>query len=273
MHRPMKHILILSIIFINIIFTIKSECGVKRCTCSFDRRKKESKNGSFLKYKSESEVSKSDAEKLEFDTVSVDKNGQSTMSYRAKTREVDSGTTKKEENKTKKSENKKDDKYSGVDKVESNRKEDDKSSDAGENNKKEEPHQVVPDDSSEPLTLSKEKLGNYSWHILHSFAASYPKVPTLDEQEAFTNLIKIFTKLYPCTKCRDHFKKLVEHHPPKNFTNRESAVIYVCEIHNFVNYRLNKPLFDCSHALERWGGGDCGCNDTKEKAEKGEKRE
>jgi hypothetical protein len=263
----MKHIFIISIILTNMLFTIKSECGVKRCTCSFDRKKKESKNQSFLKYKTESE--RTDNEKLEFDTVKVDKNGQSTMANRGiqKTREAENGTKKSEENKeknnVKRTENKKDDKKE--DKIDSKKLEEGKSSDTGVNNNKEEPTQVVPDDSSQPLTLSKEKLGNYSWHILHSFAASYPKEPTADEKEAFVNLIKVFSLLYPCSKCRDHFKKLIEHHPPKSFSNRESAVIYVCEIHNFVNYRLNKLLFDCSQALERWGGGDCGCNDTKEK--------
>jgi hypothetical protein len=36
---------------------------------------------------------------------------------------------------------------------------------------------------------------------------------------------------------------------------------YVCKLHNIVNERLDKPIFDCNKAFDFWGGG-CGCGDT-----------
>ena len=34
---------------------------------------------------------------------------------------------------------------------------------------------------------------------------------------------------------------------------------YVCELHNTVNKRLGKEIFDCAKVEEKWGG-NCGCN-------------
>lgn len=38
---------------------------------------------------------------------------------------------------------------------------------------------------------------------------------------------------------------------------------YLCELHNTVNIRLKKEIFDCSKLEEKWGG-NCGCS-SKEK--------
>ena len=35
-------------------------------------------------------------------------------------------------------------------------------------------------------------------------------------------------------------------------------VKYFCNLHNSVNKRLGKELFDCNKAYDHWGG-DCGC--------------
>lgn len=40
---------------------------------------------------------------------------------------------------------------------------------------------------------------------------------------------------------------------------REDFMQYVCELHNTVNKRLGKEIFDCAKVEEKWGG-NCGCN-------------
>ena len=67
--------------------------------------------------------------------------------------------------------------------------------------------------------------------------------------------------LYPCKICAGHFKKLLKDYPIKN-DSRKEVVLYMCSLHNKVNGKLNKPLFDCEKASEFWGG-DCGCSDVK----------
>lgn len=44
--------------------------------------------------------------------------------------------------------------------------------------------------------------------------------------------------------------------------SRHDLVFYLCDLHNKVNKRLNKPIFDCDKAFDVWGG-NCGCTDKK----------
>jgi FAD-linked sulfhydryl oxidase len=67
--------------------------------------------------------------------------------------------------------------------------------------------------------------------------------------------------LFPCQTCRGHFKKMLQDFPVKN-ANREELVLYLCGLHNKVNERLSKPIFDCNKAFEFWGG-NCGCQENK----------
>lgn len=39
---------------------------------------------------------------------------------------------------------------------------------------------------------------------------------------------------------------------------------YLCEMHNKVNIRLNKTVFDCKNDLIKTYGGDCGCDSADE---------
>lgn len=50
---------------------------------------------------------------------------------------------------------------------------------------------------------------------------------------------------------------MLEKYPIKN-SSREELVGYICFLHNKVNERLKKPIFDCQKAFNYWGG-DCGC--------------
>jgi hypothetical protein len=69
---------------------------------------------------------------------------------------------------------------------------------------------------------------------------------------------KLRAFLYPCRECGGHFRKLLDFFPmPKN-VKRKTSIKYICDLHNQVNSKLNKPIFDCDKAAEYWGG-DCGC--------------
>jgi len=45
---------------------------------------------------------------------------------------------------------------------------------------------------------------------------------------------------------------------PIKHKSREEFVIYLCGLHNKVNQRLGKKIFECKQAFDIWGG-DCGC--------------
>ena len=52
---------------------------------------------------------------------------------------------------------------------------------------------------------------------------------------------------------------MLEEFPIMNGT-REELVGYLCMLHNKVNERLNKPIFECENAFKYWGG-ECGCTE------------
>jgi hypothetical protein len=56
---------------------------------------------------------------------------------------------------------------------------------------------------------------------------------------------------------------MLKDYPIKN-DSREQLVLYICELHNHINKRLSKPIFDCSKAMAFWGG-DCGCEEKDQK--------
>lgn len=118
---------------------------------------------------------------------------------------------------------------------------------------------IIPDADSSPLKLNRQELGKIGWKMLHSFAAAYPTEPTDKQKKAFHDLINAFRVLYPCEECRGHFDKMIEENPVKD-DNRKTVVLYLCKLHNIVNKKLGKDIFDCKKAFEFWGG-DCGCSE------------
>lgn len=59
------------------------------------------------------------------------------------------------------------------------------------------------------------------------------------------------TRVYPCGECAEHWGKVVAATPVES---RSGPALrqWVCQAHNKVNQRLNKPIFDCSTLEGRW---------------------
>ncbi|KCZ80426.1 hypothetical protein H312_02150 [Anncaliia algerae PRA339] len=102
----------------------------------------------------------------------------------------------------------------------------------------------------------RDELGRSTWALLHIMAAKYPEVPTETEKKDVNDFIFLLAKVFPCLECKVHFSRMLTHFPPI-LDNRDSFVKWICETHNRVNIRLNKPVFDCRRHNDKW---DCGCN-------------
>ncbi|KAI5180391.1 mitochondrial FAD-linked sulfhydryl oxidase [Nematocida sp. AWRm80] len=101
----------------------------------------------------------------------------------------------------------------------------------------------------------RQELGRSTWTLLHTIAAKYPAYPTREQQSNAILLIDLLTKMFPCEECRGHFKQLTDGFPPQ-VSSQEEFSQWMCQAHNIVNKRLNKPVFDCARLDDRW---DCGC--------------
>lgn len=101
----------------------------------------------------------------------------------------------------------------------------------------------------------KAELGNAAWKLFHTILARYPEEPTQRQRRHLETYIQSFAQVYPCGDCARHFIKLLEEFPPQT-NSRKNAAMWGCFIHNKVNRRLGKDLYDCTTVLEDY---DCGC--------------
>lgn len=106
----------------------------------------------------------------------------------------------------------------------------------------------------------KAELGNAAWKLFHTILARYPDEPTGNQKLHLKTYINSFAQVYPCGDCARHFIKLLGKYPPQ-LNSRKNAAIWGCFIHNKVNERLDKVIYDCTTILEDY---DCGCGADEE---------
>ncbi|KAH9215349.1 ERV/ALR sulfhydryl oxidase domain-containing protein [Leptodontidium sp. 2 PMI_412] len=111
----------------------------------------------------------------------------------------------------------------------------------------------------------KAELGHAAWKVLHTMMAKFPDKPTEDDSAALKSYIHLFARLYPCGDCARHFQKILKKYPPQVAT-RSTAAAWACHVHNEVNKRLKKEIFDCSNIGDFY---DCGCAEDKPEKGKG----
>jgi len=109
--------------------------------------------------------------------------------------------------------------------------------------------------------LDKDQLGRNTWAVIHTMAAYYPQKPTVNQQKDMEQFIRIFSRFYPCEPCAQDLRKDIELDPPQT-QSQKSLSQWWCRIHNKVNKKLGKKLFDCSRVDERWlnGWSDGSCD-------------
>ncbi|KAF2759314.1 hypothetical protein EJ05DRAFT_485348 [Pseudovirgaria hyperparasitica] len=105
----------------------------------------------------------------------------------------------------------------------------------------------------------KAELGRAAWRVLHTTFARFPDEPTADESQALKDYIHLFQRLYPCGECAQHFHELLKKFPPQ-VSSRTSAATWGCHVHNEVNRKLGKDIFDCANIGDFY---DCGCADDE----------
>ncbi|KAI1724416.1 phosphoribulokinase / uridine kinase family domain-containing protein [Ditylenchus destructor] len=102
--------------------------------------------------------------------------------------------------------------------------------------------------------LNTDELGRSTWNLLHTMAAYYPDKPNSEEKKNMSDMLTSLSKTYPCPHCAEDFRKDITKHPPE-LDNRGKLSKWVCELHNRVNVKLGKDVFDCNRTMERWFDG------------------
>ncbi|KAL7793666.1 ERV/ALR sulfhydryl oxidase domain-containing protein [Trichoderma ceciliae] len=115
----------------------------------------------------------------------------------------------------------------------------------------------------------KAELGRATWKFMHTMAARFPEEPSPEERKTLETFIYLFSRLYPCGDCAKHFRGLLAKYPPQT-SSRNAAAGWLCFMHNQVNERLKKPIFDCNNIGDFY---DCGCGDEEKKKKEEEEKE
>ncbi|KAL3672543.1 hypothetical protein V7S43_001840 [Phytophthora oleae] len=87
---------------------------------------------------------------------------------------------------------------------------------------------------------------------------AYPENPSKEYQKKTRAFIETFVLLFPCPPCAEDFQKEVA-----KVASQTELSLWLCEQHNLVSKKLNKPTFKCTmeNLKERWWTGAPGCNE------------
>ena len=88
----------------------------------------------------------------------------------------------------------------------------------------------------------KEELGNKTWSFLHTFFRGIPEKISKRNEVLIKKFIKYLAKLYPCRECQQVFLNYIEEYDI-DYSKKAQIIKYFIEFHNFINIKLNKPLF------------------------------
>uniref|UniRef100_A0A0N4ZLU4 Sulfhydryl oxidase n=1 Tax=Parastrongyloides trichosuri TaxID=131310 RepID=A0A0N4ZLU4_PARTI len=102
--------------------------------------------------------------------------------------------------------------------------------------------------------VDKDELGRSTWKLLHTISVYYPDKPSDKNKEDVKKTIESLAEVYPCNHCAEDFRKDIKENPIK-LESRNELANWMCEVHNRVNEKIGKDIFDCSKVYERWYDG------------------
>lgn len=95
--------------------------------------------------------------------------------------------------------------------------------------------------------------GCASWSFLHNITFNYPLKPNNQDKINFFKYFKYLGFILPCSECKNHYKKLFQYIDIKLFlNNRYSLIWWLFIIHNLINKRLNKQLYEFKDLIDRY---------------------
>uniref|UniRef100_A0A6B2EER8 Sulfhydryl oxidase n=1 Tax=Phlebotomus kandelakii TaxID=1109342 RepID=A0A6B2EER8_9DIPT len=102
--------------------------------------------------------------------------------------------------------------------------------------------------------LDKNELGRSTWGFLHTMAAQYPKAPSQEQQRDMKSFFNHLSTFYPCEYCAKDLRDELKVDPPQAASQHDLSQ-WLCRLHNKVNEKLGKKVFDCTKVNERWRDG------------------
>lgn len=89
--------------------------------------------------------------------------------------------------------------------------------------------------------------GPLGWMTLHSISTSYPEDPTPAEKHLASAWLDMFRDTITCPYCKEHFTEIYGNYRrvyPNFLNSRQDFAMFAFRIHNTVNRRLKKPIYE-----------------------------
>jgi len=100
-----------------------------------------------------------------------------------------------------------------------------------------------------------KRWGNPTWLFFHIYIEKISPQYYNNNHKKCINIIKLICNSLPCPYCReDAVKYITNTNPIDNMITRDLLRVYLFNFHNWVNKKLNKPLF-LSEGLEKYKRG------------------
>ena len=105
----------------------------------------------------------------------------------------------------------------------------------------------------------KNAWGPRAWDWLHTIACIYPVIPTSPDVRIASQRIWNFINHLPCAECRSHAVNYVRQTPP-TLESTYALQSWVWSFHNYVNYRLGKPIVSYDEYQRLYADEICAAN-------------
>ena len=101
--------------------------------------------------------------------------------------------------------------------------------------------------------LSPLIWGPHLWHVLFTFALSYPEQPNAITKRKYYDFIQNLPVFLPNAEIRKSFGALINEYPVQPYLKtRDSLVHWVYFIHNRVNRMIGRPEITLFEAMDRY---------------------
>ena len=102
-------------------------------------------------------------------------------------------------------------------------------------------------------TTKPNVFGPRYWWVLHTSAANFEDTPIDAAREACKKFVSGVPTMLPCSTCGQHLEhEIAKRDIHKACSSGENLSVFWCDVHNSVNSRLGKPLYDCSQVRSQY---------------------
>tara|TARA_B100000424_G_C22912132_1_gene485267 strand:- start:527 stop:988 length:462 start_codon:yes stop_codon:yes gene_type:complete len=102
------------------------------------------------------------------------------------------------------------------------------------------------------MSFDKTTWGNTVWYLFHTLIHKIKESDFNEVKNDFIFVIKTISSNLPCPECSEDAKIQLNKINFDNINSKEELKLLLFNYHNYVNKKLNKPIFDFSQVNDKY---------------------